>query len=120
MYIYNNVFMSSSPSNQAWVSTNNAAMAGLSYVYNNIFYNVTNDFEGSGVISDFNAYNYTTLQGSSWNSNEANSFTFSGNPFRQPSRQHPAGWDDRRLPADDGDAVSVPGRNSSFSEWIAE
>ncbi len=92
MYIYNNVFMSSSPSNQAWVSTNNATMAGLSYVYNNIFYNVTNDFQGSGVISDFNAYNYTTLQGSSWNSNEANSFTFTGNPFVSlPANTQPVG-----------------------------
>jgi hypothetical protein len=92
MYIYNNVFMSPSPSNQAWVSTNNATMAGLSYVYNNIFYNVTNDFKGSGVISDFNAYNYTTLQGSSWNSNEANSFTFTGNPFVSfPANTQPVG-----------------------------
>ena len=91
IYIYNNVFMSPSTGG-AWVSTNSASMTGTSYVYNNIFYNVSNDVSGSGVTSDYNAYNYTTLGGYSWNSNEAHSFTFTGSPFVSiPADPQPVG-----------------------------
>jgi hypothetical protein len=64
-----------------WVSTNSAAMTGSTYVYNNIFFNASNDIGGAGVTSDYNAYNYTTLGGYSWNSSEKHSFTFTGTPF---------------------------------------
>jgi hypothetical protein len=84
LYIYNNTFMCSTPNPDvggAWVSNNGADMTGSTQVYNNIFYNVTNGFNGSGVTSDYNAYNYTSLQGAGWPSKEVHSFTFSGNPF---------------------------------------
>ena len=81
IYIYNNVFMCPSPNSSAWVSTDNATMTGSTQVYNNIFFNVSNNFNGSGVTSDYNAYNYTSLQGAGWPSREAHSFTFTGNPF---------------------------------------
>jgi hypothetical protein len=92
MYIYNNVFMCPSANDSAWVSTNGAAMTGASAVYNNIFFNVSNNFTGSGVTSDYNAYNYTTLKGAGWPSREAHSFTFVGNPFVSlPSNTEPVG-----------------------------
>jgi hypothetical protein len=91
IYIYNNVFMSPNTGG-AWVSTNSASMTGATKVYNNIFYNVSNDMNGSGVTSDYNAYNYTSLGGYSWNSNEAHSFTFTGNPFVSlPANPQPVG-----------------------------
>jgi hypothetical protein len=91
LYIYNNVFMSPDTSG-AWVSTNSASMTGATKVYNNIFYNVSNDVNGTGVTSDYNAYNYTTLGGFAWNSNETHSFTFTGNPFvKMPANAQPVG-----------------------------
>lgn len=84
LYIYNNTFMCPTTNPDvggAWVSNNGADMTGSTQVYNNLFYNVTNQFRGSGVTSDYNAYNYTSLQGGNWPSNEVHSFTFSGNPF---------------------------------------
>jgi hypothetical protein len=91
IYIYNNVFMCPNQPG-AWVSTNDANMTGATYVYNNIFYNVSNDMSGTGVTSDYNAYNYTTLGGFSWNSSEKHSFTFTGNPFvALPANPQPVG-----------------------------
>jgi hypothetical protein len=67
-------------------------MTGASAVYNNIFFNVSNNFTGSGVTSDYNAYNYTTLQGAAWPLREAHSFTFVGNPFVSlPPNTEPVG-----------------------------
>ena len=92
VYIYNNVFMCPNANTSAWVSTNNAAMTGSSQVYNNIFYNVSNNFSGAGVTSDYNAYNYINLMGAGWPSREAHSFTFAGNPFVSlPSNSEPVG-----------------------------
>ena len=79
IFIYNNVFEAPSASSYGWVTTNGSPMAAGSKVYNNIFFNVSNDFEQS--LSDYNAYNYTRLNGYDWPSNEAHSFTFAGNPF---------------------------------------
>jgi hypothetical protein len=91
IYIYNNVFMCPNTGG-AWVSTNSASMSGATQVYNNIFYNVSNDMSGSGVTTDYNAYNYTSLGGYSWNSNEAHSFTFTGSPFVSlPADSQPVG-----------------------------
>ena len=91
LYIYNNTFMSPSTGG-AWVSSNGSTMTGATKVFNNIFYNVTNDVSGSGVTSDYNAYNYTTLGGYSWPSSEAHSFTFTGSPFVSlPTNSQPVG-----------------------------
>jgi hypothetical protein len=92
LLIYNNVFMGPTLSSAGWVSTNSASMTGSTFVYNNIFYNASNSVQGSGVISDYNAYNYTSLGGYSWNSNEAHSFTFTGTPFISiPTYSQPVG-----------------------------
>ena len=112
MYIYNNVFMCPDANTSAWVSTDDATMTGSSQVYNNIFYNVSNNFSGSGVTSDYNAYNYTSLQGAGWPSREAHSFTFSGNPFVSlPPDTQPAGTI--------GDFHLVPALEALFKRGIS-
>jgi hypothetical protein len=79
IFVYNNVFAAPSTSNYGWVTTNGSPMAAGSKVYNNIFFNVTNDLQQS--TSDYNAYNYLSLTGLGWPSGEAHSFTFLLNPF---------------------------------------
>jgi hypothetical protein len=79
VFIYNNVFQAPSTAAYGWITTNSSPIAAGSLVYNNIFFNVQNDIEQS--TSDYNAYNYSSLGGYSWNSSETHSFTFSGNPF---------------------------------------
>ncbi len=92
LYIYNNVFMSTDTSGQAnlgFTGTVNPA----TQIYNNIFYNVANATgQGGPVQSDYNAYNYTNLNGYSWPSSETHSITFTGNPFVYiPSATEPVG-----------------------------
>ncbi len=79
IFVYNNVFAAPSTSNYGWVTTNGSPMAAGSKVYNNIFFNVSNDLEQS--TSDYNAYNYLSLGGYGWPSGEAHSFTFLLDPF---------------------------------------
>jgi len=91
VFIYNNVFMAASLSagpGGSWMSDNGASLTGTSYVENNIFYNVSNDWSGSsGVVSDYNAYYGVGQPGG-----EAHSFTFSGNPFVLiPANSEPVG-----------------------------
>jgi hypothetical protein len=82
IYIYNNTFLAPSASSYGYVTASNGQVVAGSQVYNNIFFNVENSLSGiSGVTSDYNAYNYTTLNGFGWPSNEKHSFTFTGSPF---------------------------------------
>jgi hypothetical protein len=79
MKIFNNVFQAKSSSQYGWLSTGGVKVASGSILKNNIFWHVSNDLGGAE--SDHNAYNYTTLNGYGWPSNESGSFTFTGNPF---------------------------------------
>ena len=74
IYIYNNVFQAPSASNYGWITYNGSTMNAADEVYNNVFYNVSNDMNAAK--SGYNAYSYTTLNGYSWPSNELGSFTF--------------------------------------------
>lgn len=82
IYVFNNVFQSNTPA-----ATSHAAIGfgGLTAatVENNIFINVANAASNSHgtVVSDYNAYNYTQINGYQWNSSEPHSFTFTGSPF---------------------------------------
>jgi hypothetical protein len=83
-FIFNNTFQAPGTGSYqfGYLSANDSPLRGASQVYNNIFYNVENSFSGlSGVTSDYNAYNYESLGGYGWPSNEAHSFTFTGSPF---------------------------------------
>jgi hypothetical protein len=85
-FIYNNTFHAPGTGKYqfGYLSANGSSVVSGSRVFNNIFYNTQNSFSGdSGVASDYNSYNYTSLGGYSWPSNEAHSFTFSSNPFVQ-------------------------------------
>jgi Right handed beta helix region len=77
VFIYNNVFAAPSASNYGLISGKRVTSAAQ--IYNNIFWNVSSDF--AAALSDYNAYNYTSLNGFGWPSNEAHSFTFTANPF---------------------------------------
>jgi hypothetical protein len=80
--ISNNTFQSPNASNYGFLTATGATMAAGSRIYNNIFYNGSNEMSGqAGVTSDYNAYNYTILDGFSWPSKETHSFTFVGIPF---------------------------------------
>jgi hypothetical protein len=86
VFIYNNTFEAPSASNYGWITTDQSSMTSGSQVYDNIFFNVSNDIEQS--TTDYNAYNYTTLNGYPWPGanqggygTEPHSVTFTGNPF---------------------------------------
>ena len=82
VFIYNNTFQAPNTSSYGYLSASNSVMAAGSKVYNNIMYDSFNGLSGyPGVTSDYNAYNYTSLDGFSWPNNEAHSFSFVGNPF---------------------------------------
>jgi len=92
VYIYNNIFMATSPNagpGGCWMSNNGSSLSGTSYVENNIFYNVSNQWSGSpGVVSDYNAYN----SGAGQPSGETHSITFSGQPWvNMPANPEPVG-----------------------------
>jgi hypothetical protein len=83
-FIFNNTFQAPGTGSYqfGYLSADNSPLRGASQVYNNIFYNVENEFSGlSGVTSDYNAYNYLSLGGFGWPSGEAHSFTFLLDPF---------------------------------------
>jgi hypothetical protein len=80
--IANNTFQSPNPANYGFLTATGADMASGSVIYNNIFYNGSNEMSGQdGVTSDYNAYNYLSLNGYGWPSNEPHSFTFLLDPF---------------------------------------
>ncbi len=84
MFIYNNVFEAPSASDYGWITTNGSTVASGTEVYDNIFFNVSNDIEQSA--TDYNAYNYTSLNGFPWpgpggSGSEPHSITLGGNPF---------------------------------------
>lgn len=74
IYIYNNTFHAPSSSNYGWITSDGSNIDSRSRVYNNVFYNVSNDLQGA--TSAHNGYSYTTLNGYGWPSNEVGSFTF--------------------------------------------
>ena len=77
IYIYNNTFHAPSLSNYGWITSDGSSIDSRSQVFNNVFYNVSNDLQGA--TSGHNAYSYTTLNGYGWPSNESGSFTFTDN-----------------------------------------
>lgn len=84
MFVYNNVFAAPGEMNFGWITTNGSTVASGTEVYNNIFFNISNDIEHAA--SDYNAYNYTRLNGYSWpgpggGGTEPHSITFKGVPF---------------------------------------
>jgi hypothetical protein len=84
-YIYNNVFhgIGTQPYQFGYVTMAATTKTnGACFCYNNVFLNVLNSIDQvGGVTSDYNAYNYTTLNGYPWPSNETHSFTFTNQPF---------------------------------------
>ena len=90
VYIYNNLFHGPSSSGSASWITGNGKVDGE--VKNNIFWNTANGLGNGGgsIKSTNNAYNYTTLNGYGWPSNETGSFTFTGDPFvKMPDKSNP-------------------------------
>jgi hypothetical protein len=83
IYIFNNVFHAPTTATYAYITTNGSTIDAATRVYNNVFWNTTNDFSSS--MSDYNAYNFTSLNGYSWPSDEKHSFTFTGSPFVNPA-----------------------------------
>jgi hypothetical protein len=77
IHIYNNVFQAPSGTNYGWITSNGSTMSSSDEVYNNVFYNVSNDLGAAK--SGYNAYSYTTLNGYPWPSNETGSFSFVDN-----------------------------------------
>jgi MYXO-CTERM domain-containing protein len=74
IYIFNNTFHAPSAADYGFITFNTSTIAAGTQVFNNVFYNVTNDTDGAD--SDYNAYNYTMLNGYPWPSSEPHSFTF--------------------------------------------
>lgn len=74
MLIYNNVFAAPSPNDYGWLHANGVVTKSGTELANNVFFNVSHDFPNA----HNNAYNYTTLNGYGWPSNEPGSFTFTG------------------------------------------
>jgi hypothetical protein len=81
VHIYNNVFQGPGTVPYAYGYCQLSSSPAGSQVYNNIFWNVMNNLQAAGVASDYNAYNYVTLNGFEWPLGETHSFTFSGDPF---------------------------------------
>ncbi len=89
IHIYNNVFQSTNgPCSSSCAGIQNGQPGTLTgEIYNNVFWYVGNFI--TGATSDYNAYNYTSLNGFSWPSGEAHSFTFNPNtqnPFVNVSK----------------------------------
>lgn len=84
IFLYNNIF--AAPAGSGPCSSNCSFLYDTGNpiditLYNNVFYYVTNSIGGT---SDYNAYSYTTQNGSSWPSSELHSFTYNPgtqNPF---------------------------------------
>jgi len=83
-YYYNNIFGGNAGSDSMTSFDPNATFVPTCYVYNNIYWNCTNQAHNAkgGVVSDYNAYNYTSYNGYPPPlSQEPHSFTFTGSPF---------------------------------------
>jgi hypothetical protein len=95
-YIYNNVFVSGDTNPDfnntigAWTQNTASGAPQASQIYNNIFWNTGNGLQANGgtaitnVVSDYNAYNYTSLLGWTIPTTESHKVVLSANPFVTP------------------------------------